>query len=44
MYVYLDHTDLDPDTKGYDVVGPAQSAYPSYSWGSLGVWAWGVAR
>ena len=22
----------------------AQSAYPSYSWGSLGVWAWGASR
>ena len=43
MYVCYNHTELDPDTKGYDVVGIAQSAYPSYSWGSLGVWAWALA-
>ncbi len=44
MYVTYDHVALDPDTKGYDAVGVAQSAYPSYSWGSLGVWAWGASR
>jgi hypothetical protein len=44
MYVCYNHTELDPDTQGYDVVGAAQSAYPSYSWGSLGVWSWGGSR
>ena len=44
MYVCYSHTDLDLDTKGYDVVGPAQEAYSTYTWGSLGVWAWGGSR
>jgi len=36
--------DLDPDTEGHDVVGPAQRAYPTLDWGSLAVWAWGASR
>ncbi len=44
MYVCYNHIELDPDTKGYDIVGPAQTAYSSHSWGSLGVWAWGGSR
>ncbi|NMC05137.1 MAG: hypothetical protein GYA24_08000, partial [Candidatus Lokiarchaeota archaeon] len=40
----FNHKDLDPDTEGYDVVGPAQLAYPGYSWGSIAVWAWGAMR
>jgi hypothetical protein len=44
MYVCYNHTDLDPDTQGYDVVGPAQSAYSNHTWGSIGVWAWGASR
>ena len=44
MYVCYDHTELDPDTQGYDIQGPCQQAYPSYDWGSLAVWAWGAIR
>ncbi|MHA1110742.1 MAG: glucuronyl esterase domain-containing protein [Promethearchaeota archaeon] len=44
MYVCYDHVALDEDTKGYDTIGPAQAAYSNYSWGSLGVWAWGASR
>jgi hypothetical protein len=44
MYVCFNYTELDPDTKGYDLAGPAQAAYSNYSWGSLGVWAWGASR
>ncbi|MBN2155019.1 MAG: hypothetical protein JW776_03155 [Candidatus Lokiarchaeota archaeon] len=43
LYVCYNHTDLDPDTEGYDVVGAIQAIYPSYSFGSLGVWAWGAS-
>ncbi|MHA1731896.1 MAG: alpha/beta hydrolase family protein [Promethearchaeota archaeon] len=43
-FVCYQHTDLDPDTSGYDEVGPAQAAYPEYDWGSLAVWAWGAMR
>jgi len=44
IYVCYDHTELDPDTKGYDEVGPCQEAYEDYDWGSLAVWAWGAMR
>ena len=44
IYACYDHTELDPDTEGYDVQGPCQEAYPSYDWGSLAVWAWGAMR
>lgn len=45
MYVCYEHTDLDPDTKGYDEDGPAQEIYgDDYDWGSLAVWAWGAMR
>ena len=43
-YACFEHVDLDPDTEGYDVVGPAQLAYPDYDWASLAVWAWGAGR
>jgi hypothetical protein len=43
-YACFEHRDLDPDTEGYDVPGPAQTAYPEYDWGSLAVWAWGASR
>ena len=44
MFVCYNHTELDPDTCGYDVDGPCQKAYSNYSWGSLAVWAWGAMR
>ena len=44
MLVTYNQENLDPDTEGSDVVGPAQAAYPEYDWGSLGVWAWGASR
>ncbi len=44
IFVCYQHTDLDPDTNGYDEVGSAQAAYPEYDWGSLAVWAWGAMR
>jgi hypothetical protein len=44
LYVCYNHTELDPDTRGYDVQGPCQRAYPEYSWGSIAVWAWGAMR
>jgi hypothetical protein len=44
MYVCYNHLDLDPDTKSEDMAGPCQQAYPSYSWESLAVWAWGGMR
>lgn len=44
LYVCYDHTELDPDTKGFDVQGSCQEAYPSYDWGSIAVWAWGAMR
>lgn len=31
--------DLDPDTEGRDIAGPAQLACPTCDWGSLAVWA-----
>jgi (4-O-methyl)-D-glucuronate---lignin esterase len=43
-YACFEQTDLDPDTEGHDVVGPAQQAYPDYDWASLAVWAWGASR
>ncbi|HOZ49516.1 MAG TPA: hypothetical protein PLO37_14000 [Candidatus Hydrogenedentes bacterium] len=43
-FVAFEHRDLDPDTEGHDVVGPAQQAYPDNDWASLGVWAWGASR
>ncbi len=42
-YVCFEHRELDPDTQGYDVPGPAQAAYPDYDWGALAVWAWGAS-
>ncbi len=44
MYVCYNHKELDPDTEGYDEIGSAQQAYPSYDWGSIAVWAWGAMR
>lgn len=44
MMVTFNQQDLDPDTEGSDIVGPAQAAYPEYDWGSLAVWAWGASR
>ncbi|MEJ2701333.1 MAG: hypothetical protein P8Z79_02720 [Sedimentisphaerales bacterium] len=40
----FDNRELDPDTEGYDVVGPAQKLYPAYDWASIAVWAWGACR
>ncbi len=36
--------DLDPDTEGREIAGPAQLACPTCDWGSLAVWAWGASR
>ena len=44
IFVCFEHTELDPDLTGNDVIGSCQQAYPSYSWGSLAVWAWGAMR
>lgn len=45
LYACYDQHALDPDPKeGNDIVGPAQTAYPTYDWGSLAVWAWGASR
>ena len=44
VLVTYNHEELDPDTEGYDVTGPAQAAYPEYDWGSICVWAWGASR
>lgn len=44
IYVCYNHIELDPDTQGYDIVGPCQEAYPDYDWGSITVWAWGAMR
>lgn len=44
IYACYEHTDLDPDTEGSDIVGPCQAAYPDYTWGSIAVWAWGAMR
>ncbi|NIA14482.1 MAG: hypothetical protein GWP08_10400 [Nitrospiraceae bacterium] len=44
VYVCFEQVDLDPDTEGHDIVGPAQLAYPEYDWASLAVWAWGAGR
>lgn len=44
LFVCYNHTELDPDTEGYDVEGPCQTLYPSYDWGSIAVWAWGAMR
>lgn len=43
-FVAFEQTMLDPDTEGYDEVGPAQAAYPDYDWGSVAVWAWCASR
>jgi len=43
-FAAFEHRDLDPETEGYDVAGPAQAAYPEYDWGSIAVWAWGASR
>jgi len=40
-FSYYENLDLDPDE---DVIGPAESAYPGYDWGSLAIWAWGLMR
>jgi hypothetical protein len=44
LFACYDNKELDPDTEGYDVVGPAQLAYPDHTWGSVAVWAWGAMR
>ncbi len=44
LYACYNNHDLDPDTEGYDVIGPAQLAYPGNTWGSVAVWAWGAMR
>ena len=45
IYACYDQHALDPDPKvGTDVVGAAQTAYPTYDWASLAVWAWGASR
>jgi hypothetical protein len=44
MYVCYNHIELDPDTKSEDIAGPCQKMYPSYSWETLAVWAWGAMR
>ncbi|MBD3342247.1 MAG: hypothetical protein GF353_24315, partial [Candidatus Lokiarchaeota archaeon] len=44
IFACFEHTELDPDTRGYDIEGPCQKLYPDYDWGSLAVWAWGAMR
>ncbi|MCP4760584.1 MAG: hypothetical protein GY870_02310 [archaeon] len=44
IFVCYNHTELDPDSGGEDIVGTCQQAYPGYSWGSLSVWSWGAMR
>ncbi|MHA1277401.1 MAG: alpha/beta hydrolase family protein [Candidatus Helarchaeota archaeon] len=44
LYVCYNHTELDPDTNGFDIQGACQTVYPNYDWGSLAVWAWGALR
>jgi hypothetical protein len=44
LYACYNNLELDPDTEGYDVEGPAQIAYPEHEWGSVAVWAWGAMR
>jgi (4-O-methyl)-D-glucuronate---lignin esterase len=44
IFACYQHWDLDPDTNGYDIVGPCQAAYPNYDWGTIAVWAWGAMR
>lgn len=44
LVTYSPEIDLDPDTEGSDLRGPAQRAYPACDWGSLAVWAWGASR
>lgn len=44
VYACFNNHDLDPDTEGHDVQGPAQLAYPTHSWGSIAAWAWGAMR
>jgi len=40
-FCYYENEDLDADN---DSIGPAERAYPSYDWGSLAIWAWGLMR
>ncbi|MHA1618146.1 MAG: alpha/beta hydrolase family protein [Promethearchaeota archaeon] len=42
IFACFEHTDLDPDISGEDVIGPAQESYPEQDWGSLAIWAWGA--
>ncbi len=44
VYACYNNLELDPDTEGHDIVGPAQLAYPNHTWGSVAVWAWGAMR
>ncbi len=44
VFACFEHGELDPDTEGHDVQGPAQKAYPDHDWASLAVWAWGASR
>ncbi len=44
IFACFEHTELDPDISGEDVIGPAQKAYPDQDWGSLAIWAWGAMR
>jgi hypothetical protein len=44
VFACFDNRELDPDTEGYDIVGPAQELYPAYDWASIAVWAWGACR
>lgn len=44
IFVSFDHEALDPETEGYDVIGPAQALYPYEDWGSVGMWVWGAGE
>jgi hypothetical protein len=44
IFACFEHTELDPDIQEADEIRAAQQAYPTYDWGSLGVWAWGAMR
>ena len=53
MVICYQNNQLEPMEEGKPIVGPARSAYqklaqiaelPSYSWGSISVWAWGARR
>lgn len=44
LFAYFDRTEIVPDVKEMGKNGQLYKAYPEYTFGAIGAWAWGYSR